>query len=392
MSNRLIIRLGHQATDPVEWIHWSKSEARVLAVGRLDDVQQLAELAVYAQQSEVNVLVPADMVILRTVEWNGKINAQTLNALPYLLEEDVASDVEQLHVVILAREQNDIHLMAVEYRHLRHWLGWLQDSGIQPQRLLPDVLALPLNQDGWSALALADHWLIRQGRWSGILLQSAWLTPLLAQWRDSPAVIAYGNRVTLPEGWQVAEGEGLAVIAAQPTVDWPTLLTGKFKVKSAHPYRIYGYLAGALLAFCCLLALVKVGLEGYKQQQKAQSLKQESIALYQQMMPGENQSVSNPRRKLQRQLQELQSQAIEPGLLNLLAETAPFFRRLSPFEIHSLRYDQQKNQLDLVVTLADVAALKALSGELSPNIELQISDEKPIDSGMSVRLIIRRTE
>ena len=46
---------------------------------------------------------------------------------------------------------------------MHSWLGWLEQAGLKTLHLLPDVLALPLAADGWSALQLGEEWLVRQG-------------------------------------------------------------------------------------------------------------------------------------------------------------------------------------------------------------------------------------
>ena len=120
-------------------------------------MDQLGELQTRAGGRPLYVLVPASELVFRQLSLPGKVNRRSLQALPYLLEEEVAGDVEQLHLVILGRDGQQVQVAAVEKARLQQWLDWLAEAGLKPKQLMADVLALPLQADGWSAVKLGRN-------------------------------------------------------------------------------------------------------------------------------------------------------------------------------------------------------------------------------------------
>ena len=96
MSEQLVIRLGSRAEQSISWLVWASHNQEVIASGELAGTGQLPELAVRLGNRPVVALVPASDVVLKQVNLPGKPNRQLLQALPYMLEEDQAEDIEQL--------------------------------------------------------------------------------------------------------------------------------------------------------------------------------------------------------------------------------------------------------------------------------------------------------
>ena len=163
MSESLVIRLGTNKQQPVAWLVWSGQEQEIIASGTLPSADALGELQERAGGRPVVTLVPGSDLIFRRVTLPGRYNRQSAAALPYLLEEQIASDVDELHLVVLAHEGQQVDLMAVDRQKMGEWLSWLDAAGLKSLQLLPDVLALPQAADGWSALQLGSEWLVRQG-------------------------------------------------------------------------------------------------------------------------------------------------------------------------------------------------------------------------------------
>jgi general secretion pathway protein L len=114
VSESLVIRLGTNAQQPVHWLVWSTQEQEIIASGILASAHALGELQERAGGRPVVTLVPGSDLIFRRVSLPGKYSRQAAAALPYLLEEQIASDVDELHLVVLAHQGNDVDLMAVD--------------------------------------------------------------------------------------------------------------------------------------------------------------------------------------------------------------------------------------------------------------------------------------
>ncbi len=144
---------------------------------------QLNELTEYAAQREVFALIPAGDMLLTDVAIPTGSGRQLASVLPYLLEEELAQDVDSLHVHLLKRESDIAHVAVVEHRKIKTWLAALNNAGMEVKKLLPDCLCLPLFSDSYSAAELEGQWLIRQSETlGGVGAEVSWLdTWLLAQ-------------------------------------------------------------------------------------------------------------------------------------------------------------------------------------------------------------------
>ena len=231
MSESLVIRLGTNAQQPVEWLVWSAKEEEIIASGTLASAHALGELRERAGGRPVVTLVPGSDLIFRRVSLPGKYSRQAAAALPYLLEEQIASDVDELHLVVLAHEGHDVDLMAVDKEKMQTWLGWLEAAGLKSQQLLPDVLALPQAADGWSALQLGKEWLLRQGPCQGIVADEPLLAMLLAVEAEPVTIHSHTPVPPIPTAnWQAADPELPMLLLAKGALNCQAnLLQGPYR-------------------------------------------------------------------------------------------------------------------------------------------------------------------
>ena len=111
MSEQLLIRLGSQAGQPISWLVWSTAAQEVIASGDLPSADALGQLAERLGPRPVSVLVPAADVVLKEVVLPAKPSRQILQALPYMLEDDVTEDIEQLWLALgSVRKEQDQYL------------------------------------------------------------------------------------------------------------------------------------------------------------------------------------------------------------------------------------------------------------------------------------------
>lgn len=86
------------------------------------------------------VLVPAHLVTNVNCDVPGRNANQIRRALPFVVEEFIASDIESMHVAagkIAPGEQ--VRALVVERELLDDWLAALGEAGLRPGHLLPDA-------------------------------------------------------------------------------------------------------------------------------------------------------------------------------------------------------------------------------------------------------------
>jgi len=183
MAETLTIRIGSQAQDPLHWLILSSSDNEIIASGTLNNASELTQLTEKADHRAVTVLVPSCDLILRSLKVPSKSSRATRLAVPYMLEDDVAQDVEQLffaYADVESQEQDsksddNCFIAAIDRTLMQQWQQWFVDAKITCKKMVPDVLALPLVDSGCSAIVLDEQVLIRQGAWQGMTVDfAAW--------------------------------------------------------------------------------------------------------------------------------------------------------------------------------------------------------------------------
>ncbi len=368
MSEQLIIRLGSTAQQPLWWLIWSAGAAEVIASGQLADASELSGLAErIGVNRPLTVLLPACDVVLKEVVLPGKPSRQILQALPYMLEEEQAEDIEQLLVLPAQTVQRDtqyLQQVAVLRRSLlEQWLELLQQAGFSPRRMLPDALLLPRLEQP-VAVQLGEQWLLRQDEWQLSCIDDSWWPDYL-QLAALPEILSYSSwpDSCKAQAHQLAPAElPLALLAQQLESVSFNLLQGTYAPKKAsNKHWAQWRLSGSLAAACAVLYLSLVGLEAWKFSREAATARADAGALYKQQFPQER--IVNLKRQVERKLAASGAQG-QHSLLALLRGITPALGGAEPVTLNSLKYDNKKSELRLLATAASFQRFEALKGQL----------------------------
>ncbi|NRE99151.1 type II secretion system protein GspL, partial [Klebsiella variicola] len=173
---------------------------------------------------------------------------------PFLLEEQLADDVEATHFALLHRQQAQCEIVAVQRQKMRDWLARCESLSLRPLALTPDVLALPWHPPAWSAVQVDEQWLIRHQPWGGMAAENVWLTELLQSEAEEPVIDSYSPPPAAPGVWRAQPAQTLLTLAARyPATQQLSLLQGEFAVRRRRPAQAtwrsaqYAALALALL-------------------------------------------------------------------------------------------------------------------------------------------------
>ncbi|KTA76260.1 general secretion pathway protein GspL [Aeromonas salmonicida] len=390
VSESLVIRLGTNAQQPVEWLVWSAKEEEIIASGTLASAHALGELRERAGGRPVVTLVPGSDLIFRRVSLPGKYSRQAAAALPYLLEEQIASDVDELHLVVLAHEGHDVDLMAVDKEKMQTWLGWLEAAGLKSQQLLPDVLALPQAADGWSALQLGKEWLLRQGPCQGIVADEPLLAMLLAV--EAEPVTIHSHTPVPPisnANWQAADPELPMLLLAKGALNCQAnLLQGPYRPQTEYSrywlqWRKVAVVAGLLL----LVALTQRGVHLYQLAEQDKALKAEIRQVYTRIFPGETRIV-NVRSQMAQHL-KLLGQTPQDGVLLLLTELAPTFAEVPGLKPQVLRFDAARGELRLQVTAPGFTEIERFRELAGKRFEVQQGEVRSTEGKVEGALVLK---
>ena len=220
---KIAIRLGSTPHDPVHWLVWSDTEKEIIASGDLPDIDGLAQLKERAPNAEVVCIVPGCDVVLKTVQLPARANRKVLNAIPFMLEDEVASDIAKSFFAFGKRIGDSQQVAVVLREQLQFWQDALKQADLYCDLLVPDTLALPYSENTISVLSLGRHersaFIVRAGQWAGYQGEKSWTLVLLEkQLKTKPQSV-----LTYSEQQQIEYLEGLFVQTDEAISDAPTL-------------------------------------------------------------------------------------------------------------------------------------------------------------------------
>jgi len=277
---------------------------------------QTGELSRLLQQPPVDcqwiVLIPGEDVLTTTVNLPKKRRRQALKALPFMLEESVASDVTLEHIAVGPDNTQGETLVAITRKQqLRDLLKVFTDAGITPYRMLPDYAMLPENPDTWQIMVSGDRAMVRCPDSRGFSTPLSRLALLLNTEQDSESDSsarsvqwirpADAPTPVLPDNWQINEqltGNPLQHLAADASYAPLNLLQGEFKVIQQDSWNWRPWAIAAVLALVAIcIGILETGLETARFNRENERLQASMIELAREALPGVKQ-IRDPQTQL----------------------------------------------------------------------------------------------
>lgn len=397
MTETLFIRLGSKAQDTIHWLILggaSDDEAEVIGSGELKGAENLSELTSKAQHRQVRVLVPGCDVLLKSLNVPAKSSRATRLAAPYMLEDSLAEEVDQLFFAFAEFskdiQENNCFTAIVAHKQMKQWLTWLAEADIETAMMLPDVLAMPFMEHGWSAISVGDadqeQIIVRQHHWQGFTLDvDVWKIQWQAFQNDinnseleqedyphkSVHIEAYSN-LTHSEQLnitQMPEELPLALMAKNygKNLNNFNLLQGQYKIKESRSQAGQQWLwVAGVAVFALLLSLGSKTAQLWQLQAEQESVKQDIITNYKKAFPKTKRvRVSTIKSQLNRELALLGGVSDRQGFLAMLAKVQPAFAKVSALKPESLKFDGKRQELRIQAKAKDYQAFEQFSQALA---------------------------
>lgn len=394
MSERLFIRLGQSFEQPCSWLVWSEQEQEIIGSGELSDASALSTLTERAANRAVDVLVPASSITLTAVELPEKGQRQAIKALPFMLEENLAQDVEELHFVVGPREGDALNIAVVAHEQMQNWIEWLAEAGLKAKCIVPDCLALPLAECDWAAITFGQEILLRTGQGSGVSLEQEWLEMAL------PQLLPDSEEATTVAGYTELALAGTD-IKAQP-LDLPMLVLARGMLNAPmnllsgvyQPKREYGkHLslwrnAAIVFAVVVVLALVNKGLNIHQMNAKADVVRLQSEQIYKQVVPGSSRVV-NLRAQMDSHVRKMQGGGSGTEFFSMLEGTQAAFEQVQDLKPTTLRFDSNRGELRMQIKAKNYAQIEKFKEIISRTYKLDggamNSGESEVTSTLTIR-------
>ena len=370
MSEFLTVRLSSEPQSPVPWLVWSTSQQEVIASGELSSWEQLDELTPYAEKRSCIALLPGNECLIKRVEIPKGAARQFDSMLPFLLEDEVAQDIEDLHLTILDKDASHATVCGVDREWLKQALEQFREANIIFRKVLPDTLAVPFEEQGISALQIDQHWLLRQGHYQAVSISEAWLPMFLqSDWvvageeEQATTIFSYtampSDDVQQQSGvdWQAKPAElVMSLLSQQAITSSVNLLTGTFKTKSSFSkyWRVWQKVAIA----ACLLVAVIVTQQVLKVQQyeaQAEAYRAESERIFRAVLPGKQRipTISYLKRQMNDEAKKYGGSGEGDSLLGWLALLPETLGQVKSIEVESIRYDGNRSEVRLQAKSSD---------------------------------------
>ncbi len=394
MSERLFIRLGQSFEQPCSWLVWSEQEQEIIGSGELSDASALSTLTERAANRAVDVLVPASSITLTAVDLPEKGQRQAIKALPFMLEENLAQDVEELHFVVGPREGDALNIAVVAHEQMQNWIEWLAEAGLKAKCIVPDCLALPLAECDWAAITFGQEILLRTGQGSGVSLEREWLDMAL------PQLLPDSEEATTVAGYTELALAGTD-IKAQP-LDLPMLVLARGMLNAPmnllsgvyQPKREYGkHLslwrnAAIVFAVVVVLALVNKGLNIHQMNAKADVVRLQSEQIYKQVVPGSSRVV-NLRAQMDSYVRKMQGGGSGTEFFSMLEGTQAAFEQVQDLKPTTLRFDSNRGELRMQIKAKNYAQIEKFKEIISRTYKLDggamNSGESEVTSTITIR-------
>ncbi|MFT5879963.1 MAG: general secretion pathway protein L [Moritella sp.] len=387
MSEQLVVRLGSESWQAIHWLVWSTTENEIIASGILANAAELAELQIRAGGRAIITLVPSCDITFKQVELPARGNKQVLNALPYMLEQELSSDVEKLHFALLDKKGNTVSVAIIAHEKMKLWQSWLVQAELNCEQFIPDVLTLPLAADSWSAIQFDGQWLIRQSKVQGICIEAELLSIVLAVNID-PAfdknnedsdqrntVISYSE---IPnherDNWQQANIELPMKLCAEGAVTSScNLLQGSYNIELvANPnLKLWRRTAvAASLALMMVFTYQFVELNQLKQEQVR--LESDIKQVYQTVFKPKKMRLNTRlvKKQMQNRLAELQRGGNSSGFLAMLSQLTPDFKQSPGIQPISIRFDAKQGTLRVQASATNFQVFNKLKTTIATRFDV----------------------
>jgi general secretion pathway protein L len=393
MSDRLLLRL-----HPDESLTWLAQDAQGRALSGANAGAPPPETL--ARSRRILVLVPSEQVLLLDTPRMSAQRAQFAKALPFALEDQLASPVEDLHFALPERlNEARVPVAVVERSVLRGWIERLARDGIRPDVLIPEALAMPC-ADGATLVVEEKRALLRMAPaqagasdlaglqdWLSLVVEDGELAKLqVYDFRLAPAL----NLPVAVSNYHARQRDVLAFFAAQLGAEpLLNLLQGEFAPahRQAPALRLWR-VAAALAAAAVLLFFVYFGVDYWRLSHESRQLDAAMRDAQHESFPEMDKVDGDPRQLMESALTRIRGGADAGGLLRVLAQIAPTLGSTTRTTLKSIEY--HNGTLELGLRAPDVPALDLIRERLAnlPGLKVEVTAATSATDGVDGRLRI----
>ncbi len=402
MSKHVIIYMPLIGEDHVQWATSDDNGALTTSVRE----GSLREAAESVDGLRCTLILPADDVLLAQASVPGGSVARAQQAVPYVLEEQVADDIDDLHFALGTKTRDDEYPVVVIGLDVMEQITELcAQAGLRPSEIIPETLALPVLTSAtpemtvWSALLDHGRAVVRSADFTGFATDTEMASMMIegamsGNTSEAPvSLVAFStdatNEFSVPPGMDLEIRQvdhRLALyssgVASTPRIN---LMQGEFNIKRNFDNTFKRWRATAILATCVLVLLFAskwTELSTLEKQEEALDLRISEA--FKQALPDAR--MQRPRRQIQSALANIGA-VNNDGFTSRLAQIAGSLSTQPQTVLRTIGY--RSGRFDLDLNTDDVPTLDALKSELKKRGSLDMSVQSANRENDSVRGRVR---
>jgi len=357
--------------------------------------------AVEAGRAELVFAAPATNVRILQLTVSSAERKHLAKSLPFLLEEQLADDVEGLHFAMSPLDQLHYAVALCKHSDMEYWQSILADFPVA-ERWLAEPLLLPLQEGEWSIVVEDNLALVRfdacEGAGIEVALLPALLDSALTTMGAPQSVVMYGldqaaDTELFPASLRTAVqwrrgGLEAALMISDTALSQPNLLQGGYapRLPLARWWLDWRAVA-AVLAGVFLLQLAATFAD-YR------SLKSENLALrsaveqsYRSAYP--RGAMVDPEKQLRRQLATLRGGTQSSGFMVLIEKVGAVIHAQPGTSIASINYNESGGDMRLNIVAEDFETVEKIrAGINAAGLEAVMESSSAQADGVRARLRI----
>jgi len=370
-------------------------------------------------------LIPGDEALYCVADIPARQHRHVQQALPYAVEEQIAQDIETVHLALGNHTDEGYRVAAIDQERMEQWVSLFRNwESTHLEAIYPDAALLPLTERGWSVCLDGDMALMVSSRGEWLSMQSANLS-MFAQTLVLPGdgeseeiaaeipVTLYGTEQEFEvqqtviselqsqprlairqETLELMPLELLAYAHFQKLCQPVNLCQGAFSIRSSkeNPLRPWKPLIAVAAVWFVIQLTLEAGM-GFYLRQQADDLNQQAMAIYRQSFPSDKRAhAGNVRRIIEGQLRAAGAQGPDMDFVTLMRYTGDQYSRLQgqqSITFNSVNYSRARGELVVDIRADSYDRLSALRNGLSgQGLEAQIGSVVNESSGARGRLTV----
>lgn len=392
---------------------WARFDALDALVedGQFASEDELIQLFAEHESSEFMAILANDSVSLVTADMPIKQTRQIIKALPFAVEEQLASDIGRNHLVYMGKQGSEARAAVVAHDLMDMLSGHSALQGI-----LPLSLILPLSDDRWSVCLLGEQAVVRMDKSSGFHCAANQLTLFIehatASSDDEERDEASDPKLTL----HTVDGEDHSLLVAQLETSgydvkveqqanfwklvsgidkkhFANLLVGQYKPAPPKKAKVPSVLAPLVgLAASVLIVGVFANVwQGKTNEQLSSEIRKASVAYYKSLFPGERV------RSLKRDFESKLGAGNNTGPVNFTNSLGEIGQPLQgdgqfkSISLQNIRFNEKRGGFELDLTASTIAQLEGYKKALSEKgFNVEITSATNENSVIKGHLKVRR--